>query len=98
MDEKIEEQDQHKQDRQDLEHANTRRVHLIWEYTQAVIAIMVTLTALADISLTTFLSVKGEIAIAALVFITNAFSLVVGFYFNRTGHNGMDAFKIEKKK
>ena len=71
---------------QDITHEGQRKISLIWERTQAAIAMLVTLVALIDISLAAFLGPKGEIAVAAMVFVTNAFSLVIGFYFSRTNH------------
>ncbi len=71
---------------EDITTAGQRRVNLIWEYTQAVIAVLVTITALTVVGLCAFLPVGGSVAIAALVFVTNAFSLVIGAYFQRTNH------------
>jgi putative Mn2+ efflux pump MntP len=71
---------------QDITHEGQRKVNLIWEHTQTAIAIAVTLAALIVVSLSAFLPVNGPIAVAALVFVTNAFSLVIGAYFQRTNH------------
>jgi cobalamin synthase len=60
-----------------------RRINLIWEVTQAIIAIAVTLTTLfvaAD------LTVNGNTESAAFLLLSNAFFLVIGFYFGRTNH------------
>lgn len=65
---------------EDLTTAGQRRVNLIWEYTQAMIAIFVVL----------FTMIAGA---AAMVYekqipsiISVAFGMVTGFYFSRTNH------------
>ena len=60
-----------------------RRVNLIWEVTQAAIALAVTLTTLF---VSTMLALRGDIDRAATLLLSNAFFLVVGFYFGRTNH------------
>lgn len=55
--------------------AGQRRVNIIWEVTQAVIAISVTAAALTS----ALRSTSGEL-------LSNAFFLVIGFYFGRTNH------------
>lgn len=60
---------------QDLTTAGQRRVNLIWEFTQAAIAVLIT----------------GAVVYCSIVQIdsavlTNAFFLIVGFYFSRTNH------------
>jgi len=66
-----------------LRTAGQRRVNILWEVTQAVIAIAVT---------TSTLWVAGSLArqqssdMAAFLLLSNAFFLVIGFYFGRTNH------------
>jgi len=60
-----------------------RRVNLIWEITQAVIAIAVTLTTLF---VAAALGLQGDVSGAAFLLLSNAFFLVIGFYFGRTNH------------
>ena len=66
-----------------LRTAGQRRINVIWEVTQAVIAIAVTGSTLY---------VAGQLALkdagqtAAFLLLSNAFFLVVGFYFGRTNH------------
>lgn len=60
---------------QDMVVAGQRRINLIWEVTQAVIAIGITF---ASIYIAVF---KIESQLMA-----NAFFLIVGFYFSRTNH------------
>lgn len=63
---------------QDVVTAGQRRINLIWESTQALIAILIT----------------GAVVTAALrgiesSVLTNAFFLIVGFYFSRTNHTAI---------
>ena len=65
------------------EQLGRRRINLIWEVTQSAIAASVsgvTLYTSATIVL------KGDNTEAAFVLMSNAFFLVVGFYFGRTDH------------
>lgn len=62
---------------EDQHSASQRRVNLIWEYTQASIAIG---TVLANI-VAAFYFAGGTNPLLA-----NAFFLIVGFYFGRTNH------------
>jgi len=68
---------------QNLVSAGQRRVNLIWEYTQSAIAIGVTL---ATLSASVTLILRSDANVAAFVLLSNAFFLVVGFYFGRTNH------------
>ena len=60
-----------------------RRINLIWEATQSVIALLVTATTLY---VAATLAVSGKADAAAFLLLSNAFFLVVGFYFGRTNH------------
>jgi len=60
-----------------------RRVNLIWEITQALIAILVTIVTLF---VSAVLALRGDVDRAATLLLSNAFFLVVGFYFGRTNH------------
>jgi len=60
---------------EDLVTAGQRRINLIWEWTQSVIAVMVTLSYIGAQLL--------RIESAGLA---NACFLIVGFYFSRTNH------------
>lgn len=60
-----------------------RRVNLIWEFTQALIALAVTGAALI---VAANLSLRGDTGSAAFLLLSNAFFLVSGFYFGRTNH------------
>jgi len=65
---------------QDLTTAGQRRINLIWEYTQAFIAVMVVISTM----------ICGAIAMAKDMpiptIISVAFGMVTGFYFSRTNH------------
>lgn len=68
-----------------LRTAGQRRINILWEMTQAVVALSVNG---ATLYVATSLAVKdkGELAINLL---SNAFFLVIGFYFGRTNHQRM---------
>lgn len=69
-------------EQEDLTTAGQRRVNLIWEYTQAVVALVVvlaTMTAGVYIALS-----KSADQIPSVLSV--AFGTVVGFYFSRTNH------------
>ncbi len=57
-----------------------RRVNLIWEATQSMLATVVTLTAMAACAIAVF---RGERAPEML---SLSFGLIIGFYFGRTNH------------
>jgi len=69
---------------QDITTAGQRRINLIWEYTQASIALLVTLaliyTAISKVD-------SPEIR--------DAFFLIVGFYFSRTNHAAIGGVGIK---
>ena len=67
----------------DLRTASQRRVNLIWEFTQSFVAIAVTCTTLF---VAAKLALRGDGIQAAFLLLSNAFFLVVGFYFGRTNH------------
>lgn len=60
-----------------------RRVNLIWEMTQAVVAIAVTLTTLA---ISGYMAIQPSRSEGAFLLLSNVFFLVVGTYFQRTNH------------
>ena len=65
---------------EDLTFAGQRHINLIWEKTQAVIAMSVVLFTMV---IATYCVVKGK-DVPALI--AMAFGTVVGFYFSRTNH------------
>lgn len=66
---------------QDITTAGQRKVNLIWEYTQAFIAIFVVVSTLV---VGAVLAVRGKDEIPTIFSV--AFGTVVGFYFSRTNH------------
>jgi hypothetical protein len=60
---------------QDMVTAGQRRVNLIWESTQSIIAVGITLAVIY--------CAVNKITSQEL---TNAFFLIIGFYFSRTNH------------
>jgi hypothetical protein len=67
---------------QDITTAGQRRINLIWETTQAVIALMVVSITMGASLWMVMHEVKGEIP----TIFSFAFGTVVGFYFSRTNH------------
>lgn len=70
--------------------AGQRRINIIWEVTQAVIALAVTGTAMFTSSQ---LALRNDpdannksMAITSFLLISNTVFLVIGFYFGRTNH------------
>ncbi len=68
---------------QNLKSASQRRVNIIWEITQAAIALAVTGFTLF---VSSELALKDAGQTAAFLLLSNAFFLVIGFYFGRTNH------------
>lgn len=64
---------------QDLTTAGQRKVNLIWEYTQAFIAIVVVMATMAKA-----LTLPPNAQLPTILSV--AFGTVVGFYFSRTNH------------
>jgi len=65
---------------QDLVAAGQRRINLIWEYTQSIIAIMVVIATL-------ICGIYGTIEnVQVPTIISVAFGMITGFYFSRTNH------------
>jgi hypothetical protein len=66
---------------EDLTTAGQRKVNLIWEYTQACIAIVVVITTMIS-------GIYGQINTTNQVpnLISVAFGMITGFYFSRTNH------------
>jgi CHASE2 domain-containing sensor protein len=69
---------------QDLASFGQRRINLLWEMTQAAVAIAVTLTTLG-VCAYLVVSSSGWTNVAFLL-LSNVFFLVVGTYFQRTNH------------
>lgn len=74
-----------------LRTAGQRRVNLIWELTQASIAILVTLATLTSAM---WMAIRGE-GNAAFALLGNVFFLVTGFYFGRTNHQKVGGVGVD---
>lgn len=70
---------------QDRASAGRRRINAIWESTQAVIALAVTICTLGVAALTVYRQESG--GRESFIFLTNVFFVVIGFYFGRTNHD-----------
>lgn len=70
---------------QDLTTAGQRRVNLIWEYTQAAIAVIV---VLANIFAALFNVFNGR-DIDVPIILSSSLFLIIGFYFSRTNHQAI---------
>lgn len=68
---------------EDLTTAGQRRVNLIWEYTQAAIALVVITTNMGAAVYHTIYG--GEVP----MILSSSLFLVVGFYFSRTNHQAI---------
>lgn len=68
---------------EDLVTAGQRRINLVWEHTQQIIAIAVTFTTLAVCAMQIW---RGDGAQGAFLLLSNVFFLVIGTYFQRTNH------------
>jgi len=68
-----------------------RRVNIIWEITQALIAVAVTG---ATLYVAGNLAMRNDGQTAAFLLLSNAFFLVIGFYFGRTNHQRVGGVEI----
>lgn len=67
---------------EDRHTSGQRQINRIWEYTQAFVAIAVTSATLYVAATIAIRSAE----MAAFLLLSNAFFLVIGFYFGRTNH------------
>lgn len=70
---------------QDLTTSGQRRVNLIWEYTQAFIAIIVVLANMIAAVFNVFKNRNIDVP----MILSSALFLVIGFYFSRTNHQAI---------
>ena len=70
---------------QDLTAAGQRSINAMWERTQQIIAILVSLSTLG---VCVWMVVHGDAgaSVQAFILLSNVFFLVVGTYFQRTNH------------
>jgi len=71
---------------EDLTTAGQRYINLIWEITQAIIAVIVTLANVIVGVYDGISDVVGKVATPFPVILSSSFFLIVGFYFSRTNH------------
>ena len=60
-----------------------RRINIIWETTQSIIALCVVLSFLY---VTTKMILRSDMNDIAFIVLSNIVALVIGFYFGRTNH------------
>jgi len=70
---------------EDITTAGQRRVNLIWEYTQAIVALIVVGATMASGVFDAFTHSDKQVPTIMSV----AFGTVVGFYFSRTNHQAI---------
>ena len=80
-----------KQGEKSLRTAGQRRINLMWETTQSLIAICVTV---ASLYVAASLVLKGNENDAAFLLLSNAFFLIIGSYFSRTNHQKIGGVKV----
>lgn len=66
-----------------------RRVNLIWEYTQALVAILTIGSAMAGGMFSMYTSFVAQKAIEVPAIISNAAMVIITFYYMRTNHTKM---------
>jgi len=70
-------------DEESLITAGQRRINILWEVTQSIIAIAVTSTVLY---VSAVLILQGKKEVGMFLLLSNSFFLIIGFYFGRTNH------------
>lgn len=70
---------------QDVNTAGQRRINLIWEMTQAFIAIVVVVTNMVS----ALINVVRHESVDVPMILSSALFLIVGFYFSRTNHTAI---------
>lgn len=68
--------------------AGQRQVNVIWEYTQATIALLVTVSNIGAASYV-ILKAQGADVQMAMLMLSGSFNLIIGFYFARTNHTAI---------
>jgi hypothetical protein len=71
---------------QDLVATGQRHINVMWERTQQIIAIMVSVSVTAVCSVVILRSGDDPLRTPAFMFLTNVGLLVLGIYFQRTNH------------
>jgi hypothetical protein len=71
---------------QSLRTAGQRQINLIWERTQAGIALAIVVSNIAYIFALLYVTNVTAVATTTAALLGNGFFLIVGFYFGRTNH------------
>jgi hypothetical protein len=71
---------------QDLTTAGQRKINLIWEYTQAFIAIV---TVLGNVMVGVFFAIKRIPSGEYPLVLSSSLFLIIGFYFSRSNHSAI---------
>lgn len=71
---------------EDITTAGQRKINLIWEYTQAIIAGMVVLSNMVVGTYHGVITATGNTRPEYPVILSSSFFLIIGFYFSRTNH------------
>jgi hypothetical protein len=77
---------------QDLVTHGQRRINIIWEVTQSIIAIAV---VIANLLVGVHIGMNGS-AQAAPPVLSNSLFLVIGFYFSRTNHETIGGIGVKR--
>ncbi len=77
-----------------LQTAGQRRINLIWELTQAAVALMITATTMGAV----IYMVRAAEIDKALQLLSAAFFLIIGFYFSRTNHTKVGGISGENDR
>lgn len=81
-------------EQEDLVVAGQRRVNLIWEFTQAFIAIVVVLSNMIAAIYNVFLGKNIDVP----VLLSSSLFLIIGFYFSRTNHQAIGGIGIKENE
>lgn len=77
-----------KNTQEDLVYSGQRKINLIWEFTQAFIAVVVVVTNMVGGIIAIISAIQGTPIEIPVVMVASLF-LVVGFYFSRTNHQAI---------
>lgn len=86
-------------EQEDITKASQRRINLIWEHTQAAIAVSVTIFTMLAGTLVTVANVfwdKKELQLPTIFAV--GFGTVIGFYFSRTNHQNIGGVGSQKQE
>ncbi len=86
-------------EQEDITHASQRAINLIWERTQATIALLVVSCAIFDgVFSQVYASLHPTISVPqGPNILSNAFFGIIGFYFGRTNHSAVGGIGFKSK-